>query len=78
VSCALALQGLLGDPGNRRVLRRAVARLVRLRRHEHMNVQQALHRLRPSTMPALCGPLPGKWHARVCVMSPGLCKQALS
>jgi len=52
----IALQNLLGDPGTRRSLRRAVSRLIRLRRYEHMSVQHALHGVRPSQMQAL---LPG-------------------
>ena len=47
------MQSLLGDPGTRRSLRQAVARLVRLRRYEHMSVQHALHRVRASQMHAL-------------------------
>ena len=54
------MQALLGDPGNRRQLRRAVSRVVRLRRYEQMSVQHALHRLRPTQMPALRGS-PGAW-----------------
>ena len=49
----LAAQSLLGDPGTRRSLRRAVARLIRLRRYEHMTVQHALCRLRASQIHAL-------------------------
>ena len=46
------MQALLGDPGNRRQLRRAVSRVVALRRYEQMSVQHALHRLRQTQMPA--------------------------
>ena len=49
------MQALLGDPGNRRQLRRAVSRVVGLRRYEQMSVQHALHRLRQTQMPALRG-----------------------
>ena len=47
------MQALLGDPGNRRQMRRAVSRVVCLRRYEQMSVQHALHRLRQTQMPAL-------------------------
>ncbi|BDA46320.1 probable telomerase reverse transcriptase [Coccomyxa sp. Obi] len=50
---------LLGDPGNRRALRRAVSRLVCLRRYEQMSVQNALHCVRPTAMPAICCHPPG-------------------
>ena len=67
------MQALLGDPGNRRQLRRAVSSAVRLRRYEQMSVQHALHRLRQTQMPALRGS-PGAWQwlhtAPVCNVAP--------
>ena len=51
-----------------------MARLIRLRRYEHMSVQHALHRVRASQMQAL---QPGdsaqhsssKWHQPACSVS---------
>lgn len=53
-----ALQGLLGDAGNKRTLRLAVYRLVVLRRYEQLRLAQALHRVRGACMPALLPPMP--------------------
>lgn len=50
------LQGLLGDAGNRRALRRALEGLVRLRRWEQLRLGQALHRVRGACLPALLPP----------------------
>ncbi len=47
------VQELLGDAGNRRVLRAAVGRLVCMRQHEQMSVAQATARLRTSALPFL-------------------------
>lgn len=54
----MLLQGLLGDVGNQRALRRALCRLVRLRKFEQLRLAQALHRVRGACLPALLPPVP--------------------
>ncbi|KAL4860163.1 Telomerase reverse transcriptase [Chlorella vulgaris] len=50
---AMVPGGLLGDSRNRRVLREAVSRFVRLRRYEQVNVHQMMKGLRITGMPWL-------------------------